>query len=1356
MIRSKTMALILTVSLAISALNPLYAFGASKKDTAKIEGEYVPGEALICIDPDRADIEKTASGSGGLFSDGGDITSSFCIDVSDAISDLNREEKASLSCEPGDKAVIELVRSDTLSTEELIDLYSGKEGVLYAEPNYIRRQEQPLDTGITRAAPKDTDKPDLTRFQYYLKDGERGIDVPDWNNRENKNARGTVVAVIDSGVDYTNEDLKGVMWDEGLNYPELTKLGGGKYGIFTAADNYEGDFPRGSDDPLDTTYSGHGTHCAGIIAAEWNGYGISGVANGAKIMAIGVSYDDYGHMDDADILEGINYVIKAKDAGVNVTAINFSLGGIEISYSFKLCIREVCAKEIIFLKAAGNEWSNVDICNIDSSFLYDIPGEINVGATDQCGDMSVYSNYGIRSTHILAPGDEILSTVPLKAGGAVPDPEYSSPAKDVEGNLLYDDLSSPSPFTYTKNSGNEGAMDLSGGFIKLTDIRRGEEDPLTDEVVRRETYATVAFTMSANKALKEHTDGGRYSLILKARTFQKDVWLCIYQKNKDGEWDLIFDDARNVPWDEAQYLVFPFTNEEKADLENFEIGVVVFSPSDDHISEADIDDIWITDKVYPYGFMSGTSMATPVVAGMAAVMAGNFPNDSAAKRAARILAGVESHDKLKDFSITGGIANLKNSLDEKSYTPVINSIKVGREGLSIDGYFFGNKEDTEVEITQGDKTWTSKDGSFSVIDVKKGSDNDEILTGIPSGLERDVEVKVSVINRAGKEGRQRFERYLIPSDPEGVLKEGNVYSRIPIPDGFKKALSDLTVLELFSIKNKLVFKTFSEERKDFFLFSFDPDTGSFEKMGDIDRGGRMTAYKGMILNMEGGDEGSQLVCYEGPEKIKTLSLKIGEKDTAEEKSWVFDEIDGYDHLELYNDGQELLVFRSRYGEAGEGEEDPVYGTVVYTLDPDKGIISYLGSLKAFYYYSDFVCSGIIISHEERSGEPNNIYIAGMSRDEKGEELFRMEKFTAKKGFTSEFVEIPEPERLVPGEIGNTTMQDLSFISGCGVKDGIFLTGPHEKVEESGGKASVSADNYFFSYAHPEEGFKPCDKRISGSNVYFSIAAAGYGKVYFWGMGPDDFVFCYTDSDTLPHYGDTDIPEKKADGSWEYTREQNAALSKSQRPAVKIPLDGEETVPEMSLYAAKAVRFTKTKSELYDSILDKETSLVRVKDREIKVKKVVVKNPKKAFVSENSIFRNTISEFNLSKYDAFKNKKKPAWYPVFDTKNLPGDVKRIVKKLNKKMKKEPIPIDILPITFTGGNLKVDKFNKNKGQVKKLLYTDEKEKKTKLKASSAGKKDYKQEKEGDLIKITGTNNYDGEVRYNPETGDMKPVV
>ena len=78
----------------------------------------------------------------------------------------------------------------------------------------------------------------------------------------------------------------------------------------------------------------------------------------------------------------------------------------------------------------------------------------------------------------------------------------------------------------------------------------------------------------------------------------------------------------------------------------------------------DIDEMILTDEVFAYGYMSGTSMATPAVTGEAAILAAAFPNDSADKLAARIIGSVQSDSRLTGTSVSGGYANVKLALAE--------------------------------------------------------------------------------------------------------------------------------------------------------------------------------------------------------------------------------------------------------------------------------------------------------------------------------------------------------------------------------------------------------------------------------------------------------------------------------------------------------------------------------------------------------------------------------------------------------------------------------------------------------------------------------------------------------------------
>ena len=249
---------------------------------------------------------------------------------------------------------------------------------------------------------------DYTDLQWHY-NSETGVSFPGWNTYDETGApvpnvdpsKEIVVAVVDSGVDYTHEDLKNVMWDKGLEYPELTALGGGKYGIST--------LPWGdSSDPFDDL--GHGTHVSGIIAAEWNHIGVSGALSGVKIMAVKATGGN-----TMPIIKGLEYVLAAKRAGVNVAAVNLSWnGGIEYSGPelFNKVVKELEEENIVLVISAGNDHINQDNDMYMSTFRRPSPNVIITAASEESGDMASFSNYGQRYCDIIVPGNEILSTIP--------------------------------------------------------------------------------------------------------------------------------------------------------------------------------------------------------------------------------------------------------------------------------------------------------------------------------------------------------------------------------------------------------------------------------------------------------------------------------------------------------------------------------------------------------------------------------------------------------------------------------------------------------------------------------------------------------------------------------------------------------------------------------------------------------------------------------------------------------------------------------------------------------------------------------------------------------------------------------
>ena len=211
-----------------------------------------------------------------------------------------------------------------------------------------------------------------------------------------------VVAVLDSGVDYTHQDLAANIWTRPDSVPQYTDEELGTFNDehgFDAADN--------SGDPMDD--NGHGTHCAGIIGAEGNNdEGISGINWNVSIMPLKfLGRGGFGTTKDA--IESINYAIDRKQKGVNVRVISASWGSTSYSKALEDTIRAANDAGILFVAAAGNNGTSNDKSPHYPS-NYNLPNVISVAATDRNDQLTSFSNFGIKTVHIAAPGKDILST----------------------------------------------------------------------------------------------------------------------------------------------------------------------------------------------------------------------------------------------------------------------------------------------------------------------------------------------------------------------------------------------------------------------------------------------------------------------------------------------------------------------------------------------------------------------------------------------------------------------------------------------------------------------------------------------------------------------------------------------------------------------------------------------------------------------------------------------------------------------------------------------------------------------------------------------------------------------------------
>ncbi|MBQ9438398.1 MAG: S8 family serine peptidase, partial [Lachnospiraceae bacterium] len=592
---------------------------------------------------------------------------------------------------------------------------------------------------------KDLQDPDLTKYQYAYGSGQGGIDVPDWNEPEKKNAEGIVVAIVDTGIDYEHPDLQEVMWDEGENYPSLQALGGGKYGYCAISENTQG-VPYSPNDPKDDQM--RGTHCAGIVAAAWNGKGVSGAANGAKVMAL-KCFSDVGSAYNSDIISCFAYALEAKRCGVNIQVTSNSWSIPQEGKALKASVRELAGEGIVSVFASSNEDVNTDYELRNGSDMYRMPGVIIVDASDRLEKKADYSDYGLRSTDLFAPGSGILSTYP----------------SDMENQLacLLAPAKDPSGSREMKNDfENEGFLALQEAGETLGASISIEEDPAEEENHalkvsarfpkgnREKNYLFLNLSTPLNTPLEP---AAGMKLVFSARAEADHLYAVVDVKTETGEYEMV--DACPLEKDMTPLM---YSLPENTDFEDLTFELYLASEIEqDPAKEVELwlDDIYLSldDGAASYCYASGTSMATPAVSGEAAILAAypSFTGDSAEKRAARILGSVKPVQEFQGLCVTGGLANVRNALSE-DYMPVVKEISQQETGeLAISGYFFGEKETTSVTLAQEGKEY-----ACAVKELRKDPADPDcaaLLIDAPEGL-KSGEALVSVKNSLQEEGRQ--------------------------------------------------------------------------------------------------------------------------------------------------------------------------------------------------------------------------------------------------------------------------------------------------------------------------------------------------------------------------------------------------------------------------------------------------------------------------------------------------------------------------------------------------------------------------------------------------------------------------
>jgi len=223
-----------------------------------------------------------------------------------------------------------------------------------------------------------------------------------WSDFTGEFSSGIVVAVIDTGIDYTHEDLKEQMW---VNTKEIPGNGIDDDNNGYVDDIHGVDFANGDGDPMDDQM--HGTHCAGTIAAAGNnGIGVAGVAwRGVQLMALKfLSGTGSGRTSDA--ISAIDYAVAH---GAKIASNSWGGGG--SNSALRVAIERAESAGLLFVAAAGNSGSNNDEKPHYPS-NYGSTNVISVASTAPSGDLSGFSCYGSESVDVAAPGSGIFSTVP--------------------------------------------------------------------------------------------------------------------------------------------------------------------------------------------------------------------------------------------------------------------------------------------------------------------------------------------------------------------------------------------------------------------------------------------------------------------------------------------------------------------------------------------------------------------------------------------------------------------------------------------------------------------------------------------------------------------------------------------------------------------------------------------------------------------------------------------------------------------------------------------------------------------------------------------------------------------------------
>jgi thermitase len=514
--------------------------------------------------------------------------------------------------------------TDGDSVSATVRQLEAQPGVAYADPN-----------GIMQLASVPND-PLFSQQWGLFNDGQTvdgvagtiGADIgaPQAWNIETGDSN-TVVAVMDTGADLTHPDLVNELW---------TNPADSSHGY----DFYD---PPGNNDPTDLT--GHGTHVSGIIAAEGdNGIDTTGVAQRASLMELKICGTYTAGCPVADEIQAINY---AGAHGARV--LNGSIQGGTFYQSLQTALNN--NPDVLYVFAAGNQGSNNDVtptypCALDQSGGYSANNVICVAATDQSDGLASFSNYGANSVDLGAPGVNILSSSSQRTifsddfeGG-----DFGTKWTSTSGTAWQ--TTGEAPLDTIGNPGNVGITDSPGSL---------DYDPNT-------TY---------------EEESNPVTLPAGYSSCELDYWRAVDLGAGDSFVIEVLHDgnveATSVDFGDPQFGLNHTARDGSITLNpDFDPGGQVqvrLTLTSDGTGESDgvhMDNF----KLFCHGspsdggteLLSGTSMATPMVSGAAALLFSQAPSSTPSQVKTELLNSVDPVPSLAGKTVTGGRLDVYRAL----------------------------------------------------------------------------------------------------------------------------------------------------------------------------------------------------------------------------------------------------------------------------------------------------------------------------------------------------------------------------------------------------------------------------------------------------------------------------------------------------------------------------------------------------------------------------------------------------------------------------------------------------------------------------------------------------------------------